>query len=149
MNQFQFAYKIIVIGDVGVGKTFMIKKFVNNEIPTRNMPTIGIEFAKKVVTLKNGSKVVTQIWDTAGQEKYKAICQNQYRDALGAVLVFDLTRFKTFQSCITWIEEFKTHGSENALILLVGNKKDLVDSNPDSRQVETHSAEMFAKEYGM
>lgn len=66
MNHFQFAYKIIVIGDIGVGKTYMIKKFVNNELPNRNMPTIGIEFAKKVVTLKNGSKVMTQIWDTAG-----------------------------------------------------------------------------------
>ena len=61
MENFKFSYKVIVIGEVGVGKTFLIKKFVNNELPSRSMPTIGIEFAKKVVTLKNGGKVMTQI----------------------------------------------------------------------------------------
>ena len=124
-------------------------------MPNKSHPTIGIEFAKKMVTLKNGSKMNVQIWDTgtsisnisiAGQEKYKSICVNQYRDALGAILVFDLTRQKTFQNCKAWLKEFKEYVFNDAQIMLVGNKIDIIELDEDLRAVDKDEAANFAKE---
>ena len=79
-------YKIILIGDIGVGKTFLLKRFIDNKIPTEtNFPTIGVEFAKKTIELMNGAKIRVQIWDTAGQERYRSICQGHYHDAAGCL----------------------------------------------------------------
>ena len=88
---------------------------------------------------------MTQIWDTAGQEKYRAICQNQYKDALGAMIVFDLTRKNTFDSCVSWIEEFKLNAPEMAQIMLVGNKKDIVEMSPELREVSEKDGKKFCE----
>ena len=97
--------------------------------------------------------MMTQIWDTgnflltpAGQEKYRAICQNQYRDALGAILVFDLTRRQTFENCVAWLEEFRLNSLENSQIMIVGNKLDIVEISPDVRAVEKSEAQRFAED---
>ena len=83
--------------------------------------------------MKNGGKLMVQIWDTAGQEKYKAICMHHYRDAVGAILVYDLIRKNTFDHCVTWLQEFKMQAKENAKILLLGNKSDLIERDPIMR----------------
>ena len=93
-------------------------------------PTIGVEFATKEVTVRDGSIVKAQIWDTAGQEKYRAICMAQYRKALGCLLVFDLTDRITFSNAKYWIESLIEKGQMILSIKLVGNKLDLVKENP-------------------
>tara|TARA_B110000285_G_C14793899_1_gene454292 strand:- start:363 stop:638 length:276 start_codon:yes stop_codon:yes gene_type:complete len=79
-------------------------QFVQNSLPKFTVPTIGVEFATKNVQLRNGGTVKAQIWDTAGQEKYKAICRAHYKRALGALLVYDITSRETFDELDTWIE---------------------------------------------
>lgn len=145
---FKYNYKIILIGDSGVGKTFLLERFVHEKIPTNSVPTIGLEFSKKVITLQNGKRLMTQIWDTAGQEKYRSIAKTLYRDADGAILMFDLTRRNTFENCATWLEEFKLGAKEGAELLVVGNKLDLIQADPDLRTVEKTEAEDFANYEG-
>ena len=79
-------------------------QYVQNTLPKFTVPTIGVEFATKNVQLRNGGTVKAQIWDTAGQEKYKAICRAHYKRALGALLVYDITARETFDELDTWIE---------------------------------------------
>ena len=97
-------YKIILIGNMNVGKTCLMTQYVQNTLPKFTVPTIGVEFATKNVQLRNGGTVKAQIWDTAGQEKYKAICRAHYKRALGALLVYDITSRETFDELDTWIE---------------------------------------------
>ena len=118
-------YKIILIGDVGVGKTFLVRRFIDNKIPSdSNVPTIGIEFAAKTIELKNGAKIRTQIWDTAGQEKYKSICAGHYHDASGCLLVYDITSRDTFDNLGNWLNDLRERTTD-CKIILVGNKSDL------------------------
>ncbi len=93
------------------------------------MPTIGVEFATKTVTLKDGGKIKAQIWDTAGQEKYRAITSAHYRKAVGALLVYDITKEKTFESLEKWLEEIRKHADQDIVLMLVGNKLDLTEKN--------------------
>ena len=90
------------------------------------MPTIGVEFATKNVQLRNGGTVKAQIWDTAGQEKYKAICRAHYKRALGALLVYDITARETFDELDTWIENLMSQSEPDIQVILVGNKMDRV-----------------------
>ena len=90
------------------------------------MPTIGVEFATKNVQLRNGGTVKAQIWDTAGQEKYKAICRAHYKRALGALLVYDITARETFDELDTWIENLMSQSEPDIQVILVGNKMDKV-----------------------
>lgn len=99
------------------------------------MPTIGVEFATRNVTLPSGGTVKAQIWDTAGQERYKAITSAHYKRAVGALLVYDITKEQTFYSASKWMTELKEHAETDIVIMLVGNKLDLVKKNPNLRRV--------------
>ena len=143
---FLYTYKIILLGDVSVGKTCIVKRLLNEEMPRRPAPTVGIEYANKVFEMKNGGRLMTQIWDTAGQEKYKSICMHHYRDAIGAIMVFDLTRKKTFENCQTWLQEFKAQAHEKARVIVLGNKLDMIESEPEMRRVDKAEAEKWAAE---
>ena len=90
------------------------------------MPTIGVEFATKVITLKNGSAIQAQIWDTAGQERYRAICNAHYKKAVGALLVYDVTARETFEELDSWIENLMNRAELDIQVILVGNKIDKV-----------------------
>lgn len=105
-------------------------------------PTIGIEFACKEYTLKDGSKIKIQFFDTAGQEKYKSIVSNYCRKALGCLLVFDITKKSTFESCREFITTIKQIAEPDCVIFLVGNKTDL----EESREVQQEEAKKFAAE---
>lgn len=149
MNNNDFVYKIILIGDIGVGKTFLLKRFVDNKIPTENnFPTIGVEFAKKTIEQNNGAKIRTSIWDTAGQERYRSICQGHYREAAGCLQVYDMTNERTFENCQRWLTDFEMNANKNSKIMLVGNKLDLVEKNPDLRKVSRNKADDFARQRG-
>merc|ERR1712176_159193 len=88
-----------------------------------------------------------QIWDTAGQERYRAITSSHYRRAVGALLVYDVTRNATFQNCLKWLEELRQNAEPNIAIMLVGNKVDPVEKDPSSRQVSADAAMEFARQH--
>jgi len=141
--------KIILVGDANVGKTHILNRYIKGTLPKHNVPTIGVEFATRVVELPSGVKVKAQIWDTAGQERYRAITSAHYRKALGALVVYDITKEKTFESVTRWVEELKYHAEPDIVIVLVGNKVDLVEKNPSLRKVSKENASRLAEENNM
>ncbi|MBW0533147.1 hypothetical protein O181_072862 [Austropuccinia psidii MF-1] len=119
-------------------------------------PTIGVEFGASLISLPNGKIVKAQVWDTAGQESFRSITRSYYRGGVGALLVFDTTNRKSFLNISQWFEDLKSYGDEGLVIILVGNKSDLCDSNnpsdqsrSSSREVLTDEAKEWAQERGL
>ena len=144
-EQYDFLYKLVLVGDMNVGKTFLLSRYVKGQVPKSTGPTIGVEFATKTVALPGGGTVKAQIWDTAGQERYRAITTAHYRRALGALLVYDITQEKTFASVRKWMQELRDHADPDIVIMLVGNKVDLLEQE---RQVPRETAQRLAQEQG-
>ncbi|MBN3319701.1 RB33B protein, partial [Atractosteus spatula] len=139
-------FKIIVIGDSGVGKTCLTYRFCAGKFPEKTEATIGVDFREKVVEI-DGEKIKIQLWDTAGQERFrKSMVQHYYRNVHAVVFVYDVTNASSFQSLPAWIEECKQHslGVEVPRIL-VGNKCDL----RDAIRVSTDLAQKFADSHSM
>ena len=126
---------VILIGDVSVGKTCLLSRYLKNQLPKTVGPTIGVEFATKNVSMKDGATVKAQLWDTAGQEKYRAITVAHYRKALGCLIVYDVTNRKTFNNVKYWLQSLLDSAEQDICIMLVGNKVDLVEEDPRARQV--------------
>ncbi|CAD8079172.1 unnamed protein product [Paramecium primaurelia] len=140
-EEYDFLFKIVLIGDSGVGKTNILKKFINNEFQLESKPTIGVEFATKTIQ-QSGKSVKCQIWDTAGQERYRAITNAYYRGAVGAFICYDVTRDVTFRNTEKWLTELKEHADGNIVIIMIGNKIDAVDQ----RTVRTDEASNFCEQ---
>ncbi|CAH8821262.1 unnamed protein product [Trichobilharzia szidati] len=143
-SQCNLLFKIILIGDSGVGKTNLRSRFTNDEFNLESKSTIGVDFATKNVTI-DGRTVKAQIWDTAGQERYRAITSAYYRGAVGALLVYDISKPHTFLNLDRWLEELREYASEDIVIILVGNKCDL----KHLRCILTEDAQRFAEQQGM
>ena len=134
---YDFLYKIILIGDPGVGKSTLFSRLVN--IPKDDGPTIGIEFGTTLTVVPDGTIIKVNIWDTAGQEFYHSIVKNYYRDIVGAIFVFDISNVDSFENIKKiWLEEFKKKNQHYIKNLLVGNKSDL------TREVDFQEAKTFA-----
>ena len=129
---------------IAVGKSCILLQFTDNKFRNQHELTIGVEFGAKTVTI-GGKTIKIQIWDTAGQEAFQAITRTYYKGAIGALLVYDITRKDTFVHVTKWLEEVKSNSSKNITIILIGNKKDL----EDKRQVSYEEGEAFAKENGL
>eukprot|EP00915_Cephaloidophora_sp_WS-2016_P007747 GHVH01010667.1.p1 GENE.GHVH01010667.1~~GHVH01010667.1.p1 ORF type:complete len:244 (-),score=22.91 GHVH01010667.1:74-766(-) len=136
-------YKVILIGDATVGKTHLVGRYVRGTLPKTPQATIGVEFATKTVPLQTGGTVKVQLWDTAGQERYRSITAIHYRKAVGALLVYDVTRKESFANIPVWLDELKHTAAPDVVVMLVGNKVDLVEADPSSRQVD----KLIATEY--
>ena len=126
----QFSYKIILIGDSGVGKTSIVSRLISNKFPTSYNLTIGVDYDTANITINDENNsplsVKLQIWDTAGQENFNAITTAYYRGVIGAVIVFDVTDRATFKHVSKWIkqiDEYHEHRSD-IITVLVGNKID-------------------------
>ena len=132
---------VILIGDVFVGKTCLLTRYLKNQLPKTGGNTIGVEFATKNVTMKDGATVKAQLWDTAGQEKYRAITVAHYRKALGALIVYDITKRQTFENVKFWLESLLGQAESSLCIMLVGNKLDLVQENSSKRMVKYEEAQ--------
>lgn len=123
-DEYDYLFKLVLIGDSGVGKSNLLSRFTKNEFNLESKSTIGVEFATR--SLNIDSKVVkAQIWDTAGQERYRAITSAYYRGAVGALLVYDVTRKATFENAARWLRELRDHTDPNIVVMLIGNKSDL------------------------
>lgn len=105
-EDYDFLFKTVIVGDSNVGKTQILSRFMNDQFTHDSKPTVGVEFGTK--TIKVGEVwVKNQIWDTAGQEKFRALTSAYYRGAVGAIIVFDLSKNVTFQHVEQWIKEVK------------------------------------------
>ncbi|XP_050378659.1 ras-related protein RABA6b isoform X1 [Argentina anserina] len=139
-----YLFKAVLIGDSGVGKSNLLSRFSKDEFRLDSKPTIGVEFAYRNV--KVGDKLVkAQIWDTAGQERFRAITSSYYRGALGSILVYDVTRRRSFENVEKWLRELREYGSSDMVIVLVGNKSDL----SHSREVTEEEGKNFAEAEGI
>ncbi|XP_061977394.1 ras-related protein RABA1d isoform X2 [Populus nigra] len=123
-DDYDYLFKVVLIGDSGVGKSNLLSRFTRNEFSLESKSTIGVEFATR--SLNVDSKVIkAQIWDTAGQERYRAITSAYYRGAVGALLVYDVTRHSTFENVERWLRELRDHTDPSIVVMLIGNKSDL------------------------
>jgi len=144
-ENFDFLYKVVVTGDSGVGKTNIITRFTANEFSMESKATIGVEFGHAEITLGDGTKIKVQIWDTAGQERFRAITRGYYRGAVGALIVYDITKSVSFRNVEKWLQELRQHAFDDIVIMLVGNKSDL----KQAREVPTDEAKKFAEKNGL
>ena len=122
-----FKFKLVIIGDSGVGKTNLVKRFISNSFDKESKATIGVEFKSKSYLI-NGKICKIEIWDTAGQERYKSITAAYYKGAKGALIVYDVTNKFSFMNIDKWYNEIKEKANKDINVLLIGNKTDVVDS---------------------
>ncbi|KAG0997401.1 hypothetical protein G6F28_002929 [Rhizopus arrhizus] len=143
-DEYDYLFKVVLIGDSGVGKTNLLSRFTRNEFNLESKSTIGVEFATRSVQVDNKT-VKSQIWDTAGQERYRAITSAYYRGAVGALLVYDIAKYQTYENVMRWLKELRDHADSNIVVMLVGNKSDL----RHLRAVPTEEAKQFAADNGL
>jgi len=141
-DEYDFLFKVVLIGDSGVGKSNLLSRFTRNDFSAESKSTIGVEFATRTITVE-GKVIKAQIWDTAGQEKYRAITSAYYRGAVGALLVYDITRTATFEHLERWLSELLDHADKDIRVMLVGNKCDL----RHMRTVTSDQATEFAQKH--
>ena len=141
-ENYDLIFKLVLIGDSGVGKTNILSRYINNEFSLATQSTVGVEFGSKIIK-KNDKLIKLQIWDTAGQERYKSITSAYYKGSKGAFVVYDISRKPTFENVDKWIGELKTNASEDVLIMLVGNKSDL----EYKREVQIDEVKKKAEQY--
>jgi small GTP-binding protein len=141
-QDYDYLFKIVLIGDSGVGKSNILSRFTRNEFNLESKTTIGVEFAQKTVTIE-GKLVKAQIWDTAGQERYRAITSAYYRGAVGALLVYDVCKANSFENVEKWLKELKDHADSQTVVLLTGNKADL----KHLRAIKAEEALAFSQKY--
>ncbi|KAK4784198.1 hypothetical protein SAY86_018566 [Trapa natans] len=123
-HEYDYLFKIVLVGDSGVGKSNILSRFTRNEFCLDSKSTIGVEFATRTLQVE-GKTVKAQIWDTAGQERYRAITSAYYRGAVGALLVYDITKWQTFENVQRWLRELRDNADSNIVVLMAGNKSDL------------------------
>merc|ERR1712196_420918 len=144
-DEYDYLFKVVLIGDSGVGKSNLLTRFTRNEFNKESKSTIGVEFATQTIEVEK-KNIKAQIWDTAGQERYRAITSAYYRGAVGALLVYDITKHLTFDDVRTiWLTELQNNADPNIVVMLVGNKSDL----RHLRDVTTEEAREFAQKHNL
>lgn len=143
-TQYDLSFKIIVIGDSGVGKSCLSNKAVKNIFEESYNATVGFEFFS--FNLKLNDKVIKlQIWDTCGQELYRSLITNFYRNSSLAIMVYAVNSKESFDNIEMWLKELRTHSNPDAKVFLVGNKIDL----ENEREISTDQGQAFADQNGM
>lgn len=137
-------FKLLLIGDSGVGKTCLIIRFAEDNFNNTYISTIGIDFKIRTVDIE-GKKIKLQVWDTAGQERFKTITTAYYRGAMGIILVYDITDEKSFENIQNWMKSIKENASAGVERLLLGNKCDM----EAKRKVQKEQADKLAREHGI
>ncbi|XP_042405255.1 ras-related protein Rab5A-like [Zingiber officinale] len=136
--------KLVLLGDVGTGKSSLVLRFVKGQFVEFQESTIGAAFFSQTLAV-NDETVKFEIWDTAGQERYHSLAPMYYRGAAAAVIVYDMTNVATFARAKKWVQELQAQGSANTIMALAGNKADLLES----RQVSAEEAQSYAQENGL
>ncbi|XP_043931004.1 ras-related protein Rab-27B [Protopterus annectens] len=152
---YDYLIKLLALGDSGVGKTTLLYRYTDNKFNPKFITTVGIDFREKRVMYNNpgpngttgkGFRVHLQLWDTAGQERFRSLTTAFFRDAMGFLLVFDLTSQQSFLNVRNWMSQLQANAyCESPDIVLIGNKSDL----PDQREVQEKHAKELAERYGI
>ncbi|PIA35865.1 hypothetical protein AQUCO_03400034v1 [Aquilegia coerulea] len=140
----EYLFKVVIIGDSAVGKSNLLSRYARNEFNLNSKATIGVEFQTQSMLI-DGKEVKAQIWDTAGQERFRAVTSAYYRGAVGALIVYDITRRTTFDSVVRWLDELNTHSDTTIARMLIGNKLDLANI----RAVSVEEGKALAEAEGM
>lgn len=146
---YNYIYKFIIVGDSFVGKSCLLLRFVDLNFRNQHDLTIGVEFGSKIINISDNNNnnehipIKLHIWDTAGQELFKSIIRSYYRGAIGAILVYDISRRETYDNIIFWLNDVKKNNNMNIQYILVGNKSDL------ERKVSYEEAFIFAENNGL
>jgi small GTP-binding protein len=127
-------YKIVLVGDSGTGKTNILSRYIKHDFKTECKSTVGVEYNSKRM-MYNGKTYKLQLWDTAGQERYRAMTTSHYKGSVGAMVIFDITNWSSFENASNWIREIVQLAETCEVIMLVGNKIDL----NEKRAVDTSS----------
>ncbi len=138
-------YKILLLGDSEVGKSCFLMRYADNVFVDNYITTIGLDYKLKYIQLESGETIKVQLWDTAGQDRYRTIAKNYYKGSHGILLLYDITKVNSFENIRDWIKDIREEVYEKAIIFLIGNKNDKVDE----RKVSTEEGSKLAKEYNL
>ena len=141
---FDVKYKLMVIGESKVGKTSLIKRYTKNEFGGVYLTTVGMDFQDKIIGIEN-KKVRLQVWDSAGQERFRNITKSYFQSSDGLLVVYDIADKESFEKISFWMNSIKNYAPENVKLILVGNKCDLVNE----RQVSFEEGENYAKKFNI
>jgi small GTP-binding protein len=142
MDSYDRLFKIVLVGDDGVGKSSLLSRFAKDTFSATQRSTVGVDFAARIVAMPDGKRVKAQIWDTSGQERYRALDVQCYRGALGVLLVYDTTKASSLEDLRRWMKEIKELASKDIVLMMVGNKIDL----GSARAVSEEQAQAMALE---
>lgn len=142
--EYDYLFKLLLIGDSGVGKSSLLLRFADDSYLETYISTIGVDFKIRTVEL-DGKTVKLQIWDTAGQERFRTITSSYYRGAHGIIVVYDVTDEESFNNVKQWLNEIDRYASEDVNKLIVGNKSD----RANDKVVDSQTAKAFADEVGI
>ena len=138
-------YKILLLGDSEVGKSCFLMRYSDNVFVENYITTIGLDYKLKYVQLESGETIKVQLWDTAGQDRYRTIAKNYYKGSHGILLLYDITKISSFDNIREWIKNIREEVYENAIIFLIGNKID----KAEDRQISTEQGQKLAEEYNL
>jgi len=137
-------YKVLLLGDSTVGKTCFLLRYCDKTFEDAHLTTVGLDYRLKSMILKNEKNIKLQIWDTAGQDRFRAITKNYYKGANGIILIYDVTNLQSYENVKNWIAQIKESANQNVIIYLVGNKIDVKD---EDRCVKTEDGKKLAEEF--
>lgn len=139
---YEYLFKLLLIGNSGVGKSCILMRYADNSFTENFFNTIGVDFKIKTITL-NDQVIKMQIWDTAGQDRFRTLTSSYYRGAHGIIIVYDVTNKESFDNVRQWMQEIEKFASENVNKLLVGNKSDLEEQREVSYEEGVELAKKF------
>ena len=139
-------YKVLLLGDSTVGKTCFLLRYCDKKFQEAHLSTIGLDYRLKTMTLESGKKIKLQIWDTAGQDRFRAITKNYYKGANGIILIYDVTNLQTYENVKNWIAQIREEANPNVIIYLAGNK---IDVSEDEKVVKTEDGQKIADEFNL
>uniref|UniRef100_A0A7E4VMI6 Ras-related protein Rab-43 n=1 Tax=Panagrellus redivivus TaxID=6233 RepID=A0A7E4VMI6_PANRE len=143
-ESFDYLFKIVLVGDMGIGKTCVVQRFKNGTYIEKQGTTIGVDFTMKTLVI-DGKRVKLQIWDTGGQERFRTITQSYYRSANGIILCYDITCRHSFESLIRWMDDVSKFAVPNVVKVLIATKADMTEK----RVVETEEGDQLARAHHM
>ena len=145
LSKKDLVFKILLLGDSTVGKTCFLARYSDDVFVENYLNTIGSDYQLKIVKLDNGKTINVQLWDTAGQDKYRNIAKNYYKGSHGILLLYDITSQTSYDNIKVWIDDIKEEADENVIIFLLGNKIDLVEE----RIIPKEKGEELGKKYNV
>ncbi|KAI5453397.1 GTP-binding protein of the rab/ypt [Naganishia albida] len=145
------SFKLVLLGESAVGKSSLVLRFVKDEYSDYRESTIGAAFLTQTVALNDETNIKFEIWDTAGQERYRSLAPIYFRNSAAAVIVYDITQSAdaSFEKAKSWVQTLQRQADPGIIIILVGNKLDLVQDDPSARRVARQEAERYAEAEGL